>query len=417
MAVQRWRGDAPAVAQVATVTITGDDAATTYKITINGKVVSALGSGTGVNNTATALYNALIASTVPPEFKEMTYTVNAAIITMTAVTAGKPFTATSSTTGGAGTIGAVTTTVSSSGPNDVSIAGNWSTGTLPIAGDDIYFDLSNVSALYGLSQFIGVLFNSLNVPSSYTGQIGLTQLNSAGYYEYRPIYFQCSATTTSIGYGPGTGSGLIKIDSQASQTTLLIYNTATGTEGGSGALAISWKGTNANNVVEILKGSLAIAPRPGEVATITTLYVGYVQNIGGDSTVFAGSGVTFTTINQAGGSITLNSGFTTLSKTGGNLTVLGNGVNLGTVTIDAGNFFYQSTGTITQLNVGNAGQALFTQDLRARTISGCNLYKGATLMDPFATVIWNGNPKIQFVRCRYTECTVDLGENRGLNPV
>ena len=45
MANVRWTGGAQPIAQVSTVTVTGDDATTTYKVTINGRVVSVLGSG------------------------------------------------------------------------------------------------------------------------------------------------------------------------------------------------------------------------------------------------------------------------------------------------------------------------------------------------------------------------------------
>lgn len=130
MANNVWRGDAQAVAQVVTVVVTADDAATTYTITINSKTVSVLGAGTGVNDTATALQEALAASTIP-EFQEVTWTVSTATITGTASTPGVPFTATSSVSGGTGTIGSVTQTVANSGPNVWSTPANWTLGYVP----------------------------------------------------------------------------------------------------------------------------------------------------------------------------------------------------------------------------------------------------------------------------------------------
>ena len=45
MAVRSWLGRATAVAQVTTVAITGNDAATTYKLTVGGLVISVTGAG------------------------------------------------------------------------------------------------------------------------------------------------------------------------------------------------------------------------------------------------------------------------------------------------------------------------------------------------------------------------------------
>ena len=99
MATRIWRGDAVDIAQVVTVQVTADDSSTTYTITINNKDVSVAGSGVDVDTTAAALQAALDASTIP-EFAEVTWTVATDTITGTADTAGKPFTATSSATGG-----------------------------------------------------------------------------------------------------------------------------------------------------------------------------------------------------------------------------------------------------------------------------------------------------------------------------
>ena len=65
MATKRWKGGALAVSQVGTFTLTAYDVLTTYKITINGKVVSVLGQGGTTATTATALQAALTASTIP----------------------------------------------------------------------------------------------------------------------------------------------------------------------------------------------------------------------------------------------------------------------------------------------------------------------------------------------------------------
>src|SRR5258708_13898777 len=75
MPTNRWRGDAPAVAQVQTVTIGTNDVATTYKGTINGKTVSVPGNAGRATSTATHLANALTRAAVPQAFTEITSTV------------------------------------------------------------------------------------------------------------------------------------------------------------------------------------------------------------------------------------------------------------------------------------------------------------------------------------------------------
>jgi hypothetical protein len=61
--------DALAVAQDRRATITAYDVATTYKVTINGKIVSVLGSGGTVTTTAVALAAALNLDRCRPSFR------------------------------------------------------------------------------------------------------------------------------------------------------------------------------------------------------------------------------------------------------------------------------------------------------------------------------------------------------------
>src|SRR5437870_1231320 len=107
MATNRFTGGASAIAQVSTVTITADDVTTTYKLTINGKVISTLGTGVSTTATAAALAAAWAASTAG-EALEVVATSSVAVVTLTGKSDGTPFTVTSSVSGGAGTIGAVT---------------------------------------------------------------------------------------------------------------------------------------------------------------------------------------------------------------------------------------------------------------------------------------------------------------------
>src|SRR4051812_24381659 len=101
----RYIGAVGALAQSGTITVSGYDIATAYRITTGGsQVISTIGAAS-LNATATALADAINASTLPeisgPDGFSASATNN--IITLTATTPGTPFSATSSVSGGAGT--------------------------------------------------------------------------------------------------------------------------------------------------------------------------------------------------------------------------------------------------------------------------------------------------------------------------
>ena len=98
MATRIWRGDAVDVTQVDTLTVGGTvEAGDKFITTINGKDVTVSATTTSTSTTATEIKTALAASTIP-EFAEITWTVNSAVVTGTAKVAGKPFTVTATTT-------------------------------------------------------------------------------------------------------------------------------------------------------------------------------------------------------------------------------------------------------------------------------------------------------------------------------
>jgi hypothetical protein len=412
MGTKRWRGDAPAVAQVVTITLTAYDVTTIYSVTMNGKSVSVIGQGGTVNTTATALQTALAASTIP-ELAEVTWTVNTATITGTAKTAGTPFTATSSATGGTGTIGAVTTTTTSSGPNDWSVAANWDTGAVPVTGDDVYVENSASSILYGLLQS-AVTLNSLHIRATFTGTIGLPRVNGTGtkaYFEYRTAYLTIGATTLNIGNGAGAGSGRVKINVGANQCTCNVYNTGSTAE--SNVPSFLFLGTHAANAMNVNKGNVGIANFAGEVATVATLQVGYVTNQAGDSTVYCGSGCTLTTIDCLGGATTINSNVTTATVLGGTLTVAGG--TWTTLNAWGGKTFCKSTGVFATSNIGSGATLDCSQDMRAKTFTNVTINKGGSFLAPndprgASPEIVFTNP-VQLSGCGLEDITLAVGKN------
>jgi hypothetical protein len=417
MTVNRWIGSAPAISQVTRVTIGTYDATTTYAVTINGKVLSVLGTGGSATSTATALLAALVAAaanqTAYPEFAEISWTASGAVVTATANTPGLPFALTASVSGGTGTISSMTPT-SSSGPTDVSLAANWSAG-LPANGQDVYVDGNTPSLLYNLGALSAVTLNSLTIAAAFSGQaqIGLPAFNQSGYEEYRPLYLALPATTVFVGQGAGSGSGLIRLDSGSVATTVLVYATSTNSIE-SGAEPLRWKGTNASNVLQVTAGVVGIARLAGESATLATLDVGYTSSVASDSTVVTGSGATVGTILQTGGSLTLYGGFTSIEMEDGTCTVLPGPAgteNETTVSVDGGKFFLSSPGAVTNCTVGSSGTLDTSQDARSKTITNTLLlYKGATVNDPAGKLILSGG--FQTVRCRLADVSLNFGLNR-----
>ncbi len=135
-----WKGDAAAVAQVTTLTVGGTiEAGDLFKVTIGDKTLTVAAANTTAADVAdqiVAAWNALTATT-HPEFAEITAAEGSGgTLTLTADTAGKPFTVTPTTTeanGGAADDQTFTqaATTASSGPNHWDTAANWSGGAVP----------------------------------------------------------------------------------------------------------------------------------------------------------------------------------------------------------------------------------------------------------------------------------------------
>ena len=191
------------------------------------------------------------------------------------------------------------------------------------------------------------------------------------------------------------------------QTTISVYATAAALDTGLTALQI--QGTNSSNVLYAYSGNVGCAVSVGEMATFATIAISYITNQASDVTFFAGPGLTLTTLNMYGGSVTLNSGFATCNAYSGTLFVLGTGAAT-TITLDGASCVWYSNGTISTLNVGPNGTIDFSKDSRTKTVTTTTVYAGATLNDPNKVVTYSNG--IAFSQCRIDDVTLDLGENR-----
>lgn len=411
MATRRWQPGAAPTTEVWTLTVGGTvEADDVFTIAVGAKAVSVTAGSTTLATVATNIVAALDALDGDdyPEFAEFTAEADGADVVLTAATAGKPFTPVASTTeagGGAAdaqTFVAVQTTAAT-GPEFWDDAANWSGTAVPVNGDDVVIEHTDGSIRYGLDQS-AVTLASLTIRQSFTGDIGLPEVNANGteYHEYRATHLAVGATTATVGEGEGQGSGRIKLDFGSVQTALTVYNTGSPAE--TTLESLQWKGTHASNVVSCYGGSVAVAGYGGETATVLTL------RVGGDAQVRCGPGVTLGTATNDGASLDVYSNTTTLNHLDGTTGVHGS-ATVGTLTIDAGTVVYLSSGTITTLSVGSDATIDFEQDVRARTVTNLiQLYQGASLLDGGASVTMSGGYKTN--RCGQEDVTVRTGQNR-----
>ncbi len=417
MATVRFTGNAPAIKQINTITPASVTVGNVFTVTINGKAISFTATAATVANVTAGLVAAIQASDFA-EFKDVTPTDNTTTLTLTATTAGVPFTQTSGAATGTGTPGCTlvtSTTTANSGPYNWDIASNWDTLAVPVAADDVYIDRPAAEIRYGLDQS-AVTLSSLTIRcgQGYTVKIGLPDTNSQGYPEYRGTDLKISATTVSIEDSALPGGSLrLNLNTGTAQTTGTMDCQARAVD--SEREAVFWVGTHASNAWTVTNGSFAAAGRVGETATIATLNTARQGDTGQGPTVRLGSGCTLTTIHHDGGSLEANSAITTYQQKGdAKATINGTGT-LGDVTVDGGSLIVNTSGTVgTSFAVGPKGRVDYSQDPRAKTITPMVvLSPGAKWNDPNGVVTYTAG--IQLYRCSLRDVTLDVGPNRTLS--
>lgn len=239
------------------------------------------------------------------EFQEVEATVSGSVVSVTSRTKGRPFTLTASeSTAGTGTVTQATATAASS-VNHWDSVDNWGGSAIPADSDVIYLDFSDTSLLYGLGQS-AIEPAAMYVSQSFTGQIGLPEVNEdGGYTEYRQTYLEIGPAALQIGAGEGNGSGRIKINTTTDPVAITVLNTGSSS---AEVPAFLWKGDEATNTLTMRSGSVGVAVFGGETATLAAFTVD-----GGELTL--GAGVTLS------GALVVNGGVVRIaSKVDGSLT-------------------------------------------------------------------------------------------------
>ena len=412
MANVTFRGDAPTVAQVDTITIGTYDASTTYKVTINGKTISTPGTG-GTNITTAAALAALLQACTYPEFVEITwgYVAAGVAITATAQTPGLPFILSVTPTGGTGGITKASTTPNS-GPSDLAVVSNYSTGALPANGDTLIFEnlanglLYNADALAGVTTIANTIFKNVK------GKIGLPNWNANGYWEYRQTYLQLKSTLVTVDCPECT---LARIDLQTTACTITVTNTGPSDIPPLETLLI--KGVHASNILNTTGGSVAVAGQYSEVSTFATINQGYNTQPQSDSYVRLGHGCTIANVNRIGGVMVGEcaiSGTLTMREGAGDITIYGGAWP----TIDhfagGAKVYYLSSGTITTLTIGQGTEFNSERNQLGFTLTNVvQAFLGASFKDKNRKATWAGiKPNGCGIGEVATGVFVDRGESR-----
>lgn len=387
MATRYWKGSNPNISQVVTITVTGFDAGTSYRVTIGGVIVAVAGI-TSTAGTAAALQLALANSTAN-QFREIQWTIASSTVTGTAATAGTPFTAVSSVSGGAGTIGAVTTTTANSSPSDWGSSTNWD--TFPTSGDSIVVENCVTPVLWNLDALSAIDIVDCYISSTMTAAMALPTINSNAYSEYRPteVAFQ-TATTLRQTEAPGLAAGSRKFTVGTTACTATFQGAGNGTYG----QEVSWwRGTNAGNVMNVEGASVSVCPLSSTTAAIATLKA--IAN----AVVSCGTGLgTITAATVTDTTLSLSSTITTGTFAGASFVLCSGTMAVTTMNLYGGNVIYNTNGTIATLTLGSqtsAGSIDFSGDVRTLTITNqVSAYANSVYNDPYARTTMSAGIKV-----------------------
>lgn len=315
----KWWPNAQATQMVVQATVNTVAVGGQLIATINGATVSyTCVTGDTTTTAATNWYQLLAASTTPPEFQEETWTnPGNGNVRATAKEAGTPFAGITgglvfSATGGCAVT--QTTVTANSSPSDAANPKNWlrnNLNTLPQNNDDLVVADASVGILWNLdTAFPNVALATYTRYQSFTGTVGLNEVNPNGYQEYRATYLKMKGGGSSgsssspsgggsgnvfnvvLGFGGGSGPQRERYDFQSQQINVAALASGQPLD----AYAVRILGSNAANVVTVVNTSVGVAMIPAETATLASATV----SAGGS--ISLGPAVTFT------GTLTVNGG-------------------------------------------------------------------------------------------------------------
>lgn len=368
MAVVRWIGAAPAIKQVDVATVGGTiEVGDLFWLRIGTKTIYVPALTTVVATTAQNIadYWAALDRGSYPEFTGIKAQANGVYVTFEASEAGKPFTITVGTKEANGDASdsqtfTIAASVVNSSPHAIGVAANYAGATLPTTGDTLVVDTDSPNMLWDLEALAAVQLAELVFTAPVT-ELGLPDQDRDGYPQYRPKYFKCRATLTTI----LTGSALIRLDYQTFASTVVINGTGSSREQQRKAVCI--QGSNAANAIRINKGSVGIAMMQDETARFDDVRIGYVTNVAGDANVECGRSCTLSAVIKNGGQLRSRSSVASGINRGGTWTVDAGSCVL--LTVEAGDVIYNSIDAIGTPTLTGTGILDFSRDPSVKTVT------------------------------------------------
>ncbi len=405
MAIVRWIAARAYRAQVDTINVSDATAATVYTVTHTGTgdvATYTSVSGDTVDSVAAAIANAMSAVAGNTPFAELTPLAagSGGNLVVTGPADGAPYTLTCTTSpGGRATL---SSTVTPKSAKDLSDTANYSTGALPSAGDTLVFENGAIGPAYNLTALSAIALASVVRRSTFTGQMGLADQSPAGYVEFRTKTITLNCTTAIFEAMQSdvaqqfrlkfTTSTVVSINGSAAQPAALMSEVFY-VEGLTGAATLS-----------IVGSSVCISPSISTTCTIATLTAF-------NSTVRITDSATITTATFTNcGSVDMGCAATTITQDRtGTLRLYGTGAYT-TVNAEGGTIFYQSSGTITTLNIGSDGIFDLTISASKFTCTTLNFRgDGYDFRDPTRRL--NTGTVINFVSTDPSGGKMDFGSN------
>ena len=398
MALRVWIGGAQTRRAVGTITIGGtwdDVGAVTLTVTAGnvsltltitkisatvdtGQLAAnlhAMLSGTALPGGASATFTASGSGAAIGQFAQYSYSVNAAVVTITGPEDGGELTLSTAENSATGTA-VYAETVAELSAYSFNDADNWLGATVPSASDDLLFDERATHSLkYGLEQSFDS-YATLTVTEGFRHAIGLPPINEEGnirYTEYRDRYLKAHAVTANV----RGGIGVINLNFGTSAAVILTVN-RTVQSGQSGLPTVNILGGNATSDVNVIRGDVYFSGS-AEYITVGSSNIALGQCVAVLDTVTLAQ-----RCDVMGGRVEVFGGLSLIQMTGGLVKVHSGAVT--TINVDGGTLEYLSGGTITTLRVSDSGLADFSRSAVPRTVTNTVLYAGAGYRDPMGSV-------------------------------
>lgn len=332
-----------------------------------------------------------------------------------------PYTLSVAESSASGTITAASVQVAT-GKHWWNAAKNWSGAAVPADGDDVVIAESGESILYGMPQTADEFAPaSLTIDQSFEAWLGLPLVNQDNNYrEYRPRFpdvrddgTNANNLVITIGRGAGSGSPLLNLQSTmthaSSNATYHVYNTGlANTLLADYALTVMYDANGVGADLNISGGSVHLKDVEvndvtiNQVQTVADVLFDVVEVVGGGGAIVV-SGGTIAYRNAASMNLVVHDGTLTfvgavpdtLAMYGGTAQVLN-----------------AAGGTIAELLVAGTGQFDLSRCTTPVTISECDLYKGATLLDPVKKGTYSDG--VELNQCDLSDVTLRVGANRAL---